>query len=64
MQQPVYGFVGIGRMGSLMGARLLERGHEVHVYDISADAVAALTAKGAAPPPRRAPSAMPPTSFS
>ncbi|MBK8957816.1 MAG: NAD(P)-dependent oxidoreductase [Proteobacteria bacterium] len=47
MQHKVYGFVGIGRMGSLMGARLLERGHEVHVYDISADAVAALTAKGA-----------------
>lgn len=47
MTQPVFGFVGVGRMGSLMSARLLQRGHAVHVYDVSADAVAAACALGA-----------------
>ena len=47
MKQPVLGFVGVGRMGSLMSARLLQRGHVVHVYDVSAEAVAAMTAQGA-----------------
>ena len=47
MQQPVLGFVGVGRMGSLMSARLLQRGYAVHVYDVSAEAVAAMTAQGA-----------------
>jgi len=47
MTQQIFGFVGIGRMGSLMAARLLQRGHEVHVYDVSSEAVAALSAEGA-----------------
>ena len=41
------GFVGVGRMGSLMSARLLQRGYAVHVYDVSAETVAAMTAQGA-----------------
>ena len=47
MTQKICGFVGVGRMGGLMSARLLGRGHEVHVHDVSAEAVAALTAQGA-----------------
>jgi len=41
--------VGLGRMGGNMAQRLLEGGHEVVVYDISADARAALADKGAKP---------------
>ncbi len=51
MKQQIFGFVGVGRMGGLMSARLLERGHEVHIFDVSAEAVAALQAKGAQPAP-------------
>ncbi|MBI4692598.1 MAG: NAD(P)-dependent oxidoreductase [Gammaproteobacteria bacterium] len=47
MTQHSFGFVGVGRMGSLMSARLLQRGHEVHVHDVSPAAVAALQAEGA-----------------
>ena len=47
MKQAVLGFVVVGRTGSLMSARLLQRGHEVHVYDVSAEALAAMTAQGA-----------------
>ena len=47
MKQQIYGFVGVGRMGGLMSARLLQRGYEVHIHDLSADAVAALQAQGA-----------------
>ena len=46
MKQPVLGFVVVGRTGSLMRTRLLQRGHEVHVYDVSAEALAAMTAQG------------------
>ena len=42
-----YGFIGIGRMGSHMARRLVEAGSSVTVFDTSADAVAALVAKGA-----------------
>ena len=41
--------VGLGRMGGNMAQRLLQGGHEVVVYDISADARAALAEKGATP---------------
>lgn len=49
MKKLICGFVGVGRMGALMTARLLQRGHEVHIYDVSAAAVAALTVQGAIP---------------
>ncbi|HEY0106792.1 MAG TPA: NAD(P)-dependent oxidoreductase [Rhizomicrobium sp.] len=41
------GFVGLGRMGSRMCARLVDAGHAVTVFDVSSDAVAALVARGA-----------------
>jgi 6-phosphogluconate dehydrogenase len=41
------GMIGLGRMGAGMSLRLLEGGHQVMVYDRSADAVAALAGKGA-----------------
>ncbi|MEO8164435.1 MAG: NAD(P)-dependent oxidoreductase [Betaproteobacteria bacterium] len=53
MQQQTFGFVGVGRMGGLMAARLLDGGHRVVVYDVATEAVAALEKKGA----RRAASA-------
>jgi len=40
-------FIGIGRMGSAMAARLLAAGHELTVYDPVATAVAPLAALGA-----------------
>ncbi|MGE3771885.1 MAG: NAD(P)-binding domain-containing protein, partial [Gammaproteobacteria bacterium] len=42
-----YGFIGVGRMGSLMSARLLAAGHTVHVYDSASAAVSAAVANGA-----------------
>jgi 3-hydroxyisobutyrate dehydrogenase len=42
----VIGFIGLGNMGSGMAANLVKAGHEVRGFDLSADAVAALTAKG------------------
>lgn len=54
MTQPVYGFVGVGRMGSLMSARLLEAGHTVHVFDTADAAVAAAVARGARAAPAAA----------
>ncbi|HUP84879.1 MAG TPA: decarboxylating 6-phosphogluconate dehydrogenase [Acidimicrobiales bacterium] len=41
------GMVGLGRMGANMTKRLLERGHEVVVYDRNPDAVAASAGEGA-----------------
>jgi 6-phosphogluconate dehydrogenase len=41
------GMIGLGRMGAGMTQRLLQGGHQVMVYDRSADAVKALAAKGA-----------------
>src|SRR3984893_3400912 len=41
------GFIGLGRMGTRMTQRLLQGGHQVMVYDRSADAIAALAGKGA-----------------
>src|ERR671914_2259307 len=39
--------IGLGRMGGNMVQRLLQGGHEVIVYDRSADAIEAHVAKGA-----------------
>ena len=36
------GMVGLGRMGANMVRRLIRDGHELVVYDVSADAVSAL----------------------
>ena len=47
MEQQTLGFIGVGRMGGLMSARLLNNGHKVVVYDVAEDAVAALEKKGA-----------------
>ena len=41
------GMIGLGRMGSGMTVRLLQGGHQVMVFDRSADAIGALTGKGA-----------------
>lgn len=41
------GFLGLGRMGAPMAANLLKTGHELLVYDVSAEAVAALVDQGA-----------------
>jgi 3-hydroxyisobutyrate dehydrogenase-like beta-hydroxyacid dehydrogenase len=40
------GFLGLGRMGAPMAANLLKTGHELLVYDVSAEAVAALVDQG------------------
>lgn len=40
-------FIGLGNMGSGMAANLVRAGHEVHAYDLNAEAVKALEAKGA-----------------
>jgi 3-hydroxyisobutyrate dehydrogenase-like beta-hydroxyacid dehydrogenase len=47
MEQQDFGFVGVGRMGGLMSARLLNDGHKVFVYDVAEEAVAALVKLGA-----------------
>lgn len=41
------GMVGLGRMGANIVRRLMEDGHECVVYDVNADAVAALAGEGA-----------------
>ncbi len=41
------GMIGLGRMGANLTRRLMRDGHEVVVYDVNADAVAALEAEGA-----------------
>jgi 3-hydroxyisobutyrate dehydrogenase-like beta-hydroxyacid dehydrogenase len=43
----VLGFVGVGRMGGPMASRLLDAGHQLVVFDTSADATAPLAARGA-----------------
>src|SRR2546421_10897548 len=43
------GMVGLGRMGAGMSQRLLQGGHQVAVYDRSADAMQALAGRGATP---------------
>src|SRR5512144_1302366 len=46
-QQPVLGFVGVGRMGGPMALRLLDAGYTLTVFDTSADAITPLVARGA-----------------
>ncbi len=41
------GFVGLGLMGQPMAGRLIEAGHEVHVFSVNAEAVETMVAKGA-----------------
>jgi 3-hydroxyisobutyrate dehydrogenase-like beta-hydroxyacid dehydrogenase len=41
------GFVGVGKMGGPMAARLIESGHSLTVYDIREEAMAPLVARGA-----------------
>ncbi len=41
------GMIGLGRMGANLVRRLMRDGHECVVYDVSADAVAAMAAEGA-----------------
>ncbi|WP_339333414.1 3-hydroxyisobutyrate dehydrogenase [uncultured Maricaulis sp.] len=40
-------FIGLGNMGSGMAANLIKGGHEVHAFDLSADAVAHAVEQGA-----------------
>ncbi|MCC7275574.1 MAG: NAD(P)-dependent oxidoreductase [Alphaproteobacteria bacterium] len=47
MAGQVLGFVGIGRMGGPMSARLLDAGYRLCVYDTNPDAMAPLVARGA-----------------
>ena len=42
------GMIGLGRMGANMVRRLMRGGHECVVHDVSADAVRAMAAEGAA----------------
>ncbi len=41
------GFIGVGNMGGPMAANLIKAGHELKVFDLSADAVAKLVEQGA-----------------
>ncbi len=41
------GFLGLGNMGGPMAHNLLKAGHQLYVFDVSATAVAGLTAAGA-----------------
>ena len=43
------GFIGLGTMGAQMAQNLIKAGHEVTVFDIVPDAIAALAAVGARP---------------
>jgi 3-hydroxyisobutyrate dehydrogenase len=47
MEQEMFGFVGVGKMGSLMSTRLLNAGQRVCVFDTDEKAVAALEKAGA-----------------
>lgn len=42
-----YGFIGLGNMGAPMATRLIEAGHRLTIYDIRAEAMGPLIAKGA-----------------
>ena len=43
----VLGFVGVGRMGGPMASRLLDAGHRLCIYDVSAEATKPFAARGA-----------------
>ena len=42
-----FGFIGIGRMGGPMAGRLIDQGHALTIYDVSAAALAPLASRGA-----------------
>jgi 3-hydroxyisobutyrate dehydrogenase-like beta-hydroxyacid dehydrogenase len=46
--EPTIGFIGLGRMGSHMSARLLAAGHQLIAFDINADALQGAVKNGAA----------------
>jgi 3-hydroxyisobutyrate dehydrogenase-like beta-hydroxyacid dehydrogenase len=41
------GFIGVGRMGGPMASRLLDAGHQLCIYDVSAEATKPFAARGA-----------------
>ena len=43
----VLGFIGVGRMGGPMASRLLDAGHQLCIYDVSAEATKPFAARGA-----------------
>jgi len=47
MNKPVIGFIGLGLMGGNMVENLQQRGYQLNVMDLNADAVAACVARGA-----------------
>jgi 3-hydroxyisobutyrate dehydrogenase-like beta-hydroxyacid dehydrogenase len=47
MPEQIFGFAGVGRMGSLMAPRLIAAGHRVVVFDVVADSVDAMVKLGA-----------------
>ena len=47
MEAVTFGFVGVGRMGVPMATRLLNAGHRVCVFDVSAEAIATMEKVGA-----------------
>jgi 3-hydroxyisobutyrate dehydrogenase-like beta-hydroxyacid dehydrogenase len=47
MAGQMIGFVGVGRMGGPMAARLLDAGHSLTIFDTSGEALAPLKARGA-----------------
>ncbi len=47
MTGQMLGFVGVGRMGGLIAARLLDAGYRLCVYDVAAEATQPLVARGA-----------------
>lgn len=47
MSGQALGFVGLGRMGGPMASRLLDAGHTLHLYDVNAEALKPLIARGA-----------------
>jgi 3-hydroxyisobutyrate dehydrogenase-like beta-hydroxyacid dehydrogenase len=47
MTGQMLGFVGVGRMGGLMAARLLDAGYRLCVYDVASEATQPLVARGA-----------------
>lgn len=47
MTSQILGFVGVGRMGGPMAARLLDAGHQLCVYDVSEESTKPLVARGA-----------------
>jgi len=49
MAGEVLGFIGLGRMGGPMSGRLLDAGYELSVFDVNADAMKPLVARGARP---------------